>query len=71
MRLAQVGTLAADTQFLKAGHQFDSSRERKKPLTFIIGVGAVIKGWDEGIIGMKLGEARSDAPCRCALAILI
>jgi FKBP-type peptidyl-prolyl cis-trans isomerase len=51
-----VGTLAADTQFKKAGTQFDSSRERKKPLVFVIGVGAVIKGWDEGIMEMSLGE---------------
>ena len=51
-----VGTLAADTQFKKAGTQFDSSRERKKPLVFVIGIGAVIKGWDEGIMEMSLGE---------------
>lgn len=51
-----VGTLAADTQFKTAGTQFDSSRERRKPLVFVIGVGAVIKGWDEGIMEMSLGE---------------
>mmetsp|Transcript_44800 Transcript_44800/g.117510 ORF Transcript_44800/g.117510 Transcript_44800/m.117510 type:complete len:133 (+) Transcript_44800:49-447(+) len=51
-----VGTLAADTQFLKVGHKFDSSRDRKKPLHFIIGVGTVIRGWDEGILQMRIGE---------------
>ena len=51
-----VGTFAADTQFKKAGEQFDSSRDRNKPLHFLIGVGAVIKGWDEGIMSMRLGE---------------
>ena len=35
---------------------FDSSRERNKPLTFLIGIGSVIQGWDEGILQMQLGE---------------
>merc|ERR1712137_1269357 len=38
------------------GEVFDSSRARKKPFQFIIGVGAVIKGWDEGVMKMTLGE---------------
>ena len=38
------------------GTVFDSSRSRKKPFQFIIGVGAVIKGWDEGVMKMSLGE---------------
>eukprot|EP00534_Pseudo-nitzschia_fraudulenta_P000630 CAMPEP_0201116158 /NCGR_PEP_ID=MMETSP0850-20130426/519_1 /ASSEMBLY_ACC=CAM_ASM_000622 /TAXON_ID=183588 /ORGANISM="Pseudo-nitzschia fraudulenta, Strain WWA7" /LENGTH=120 /DNA_ID=CAMNT_0047380171 /DNA_START=85 /DNA_END=447 /DNA_ORIENTATION=+ len=45
-----VGTLVSD------GTEFDSSRSRGKPLTFVIGIGSVIKGWDEGIIDMKVGE---------------
>ena len=44
-----VGTLADGTVF-------DSSRERNKVLTFMIGIGSVIKGWDEGIMQMQLGE---------------
>jgi len=44
-----VGTLADGTVF-------DSSRERNKELTFMIGIGSVIKGWDEGIMQMQLGE---------------
>uniref|UniRef100_A0A6U3A411 peptidylprolyl isomerase n=1 Tax=Paramoeba aestuarina TaxID=180227 RepID=A0A6U3A411_9EUKA len=38
------------------GKEFDNSRARNKPLTFIIGIGSVIRGWDEGIMEMKLGE---------------
>ena len=38
------------------GKEFDNSRARNKPLTFIIGIGSVIKGWDEGIMQMQLGE---------------
>ena len=35
---------------------FDDSRSRDKPLTFIIGIGSVIRGWDVGIMEMELGE---------------
>jgi FKBP-type peptidyl-prolyl cis-trans isomerase FkpA len=41
------------------GAKFDSSLERPAPLGFIIGAGRVIKGWDEGIIGMKVGGQRT------------
>ena len=41
----------------KNGQQFDSSLDNKgKPFQFKIGVGEVIKGWDEGVMQMKLGE---------------
>jgi FK506-binding protein 1 len=36
--------------------EFDNSRARQKPLTFIIGIGSVIKGWDVGMMQMELGE---------------
>ena len=39
------------------GAQFDSS-EGLDPLTFVLGVGNVITGWDEGLVGMKLGGTR-------------
>lgn len=41
------------------GKKFDSSIERKMPFGFIIGAGRVIKGWDEGIPGMKVGGQRT------------
>jgi peptidylprolyl isomerase len=40
------------------GTKFDSSYDRNKPFTTQIGVGQVIKGWDEGIVGMKVGGKR-------------
>ena len=46
------------TGTLTDGSKFDSSVDRKKPIEFPLGTGAVIKGWDEGIEGMKVGEKR-------------
>jgi FKBP-type peptidyl-prolyl cis-trans isomerase FkpA len=43
----------------KKGAKFDSSIERPAPLGFIIGAGRVIKGWDEGVTGMKVGGQRT------------
>ena len=44
--------------WLDSGQQFDSSRARRDPLDFALGAGDVIKGWDEGIAGMKVGGKR-------------
>lgn len=41
------------------GTQFDSSLDRGQPLDFTLGSGRVIEGWDEGIVGMKVGEKRT------------
>lgn len=46
------------TGTLDDGRKFDSSHDRGKPFTFVIGVGEVVKGWDEAIPGMKIGEVR-------------
>jgi peptidylprolyl isomerase len=46
------------TGTLEDGTKFDSSRDRKKPFSFKIGVGQVIQGWDEGLSTMKVGGRR-------------
>ncbi len=46
------------TGTLENGKQFDSSRDRGVPSNFRIGVGEVIKGWDEGLMTMKVGGRR-------------
>jgi len=46
------------TGWLTNGTKFDSSRDRGQPFTLTLGQGQVIKGWDEGLVGMKVGGRR-------------
>ena len=41
------------------GKKFDSSLDRKSPFSFKLGAGQVIRGWDEGVAGLKVGGKRS------------
>eukprot|EP00466_Bigelowiella_natans_P011073 jgi/Bigna1/58525/fgenesh1_pm.103_\ len=50
LKMHYTGTLKANDK------EFDSSRSRGQPFQFTIGVGQVIKGWDEGVMQMSLGE---------------
>jgi FKBP-type peptidyl-prolyl cis-trans isomerase len=46
------------TGTLTNGTEFDSSRKRNQPFEFVLGQGRVIKGWDQGVAGMKVGGKR-------------
>ena len=46
------------TGWLTDGNKFDSSKDRSDPFEFPLGGGRVIKGWDEGVQGMKVGGTR-------------
>ena len=46
------------TGWLKDGTKFDSSHDRRQAFSFRLGAGKVIKGWDEGVAGMRVGGKR-------------
>lgn len=56
VRVHYTGWLHADGQ---QGAKFDSSRDRGEPFAFPLGGGMVIRGWDEGVAGMKVGGRRT------------
>jgi len=43
----------------RRGRKFDSSLDRGQPFSFVLGAGQVIRGWDEGVAGMKVGGKRT------------
>lgn len=53
------GWLYDDNADDKKGDKFDSSLDRNDPFSFILGAGQVIRGWDQGFSGMKIGGKRT------------
>ena len=53
------GWLYSDTAADNKGAQFDSSRDRNQPFSFVLGTGNVIQGWHQGVLGMRVGGTRT------------
>jgi peptidylprolyl isomerase len=54
---ARIGAALTSSPYISLSHT-DSSYDRRKPLSFAVGTGRVIKGWDEGLLSMKVGGKR-------------
>ncbi len=59
VRVHYTGWLYDETAADHKGTKFDSSRDRNEPFDFPLGAGQVIKGWDQGVAGMKVGGQRT------------
>ena len=59
MTVHYTGWIYDDSKPDKKGAKFDSSRDRQAPFGFLLGAGKVIRGWDEGVVGMKVGGQRT------------
>jgi FKBP-type peptidyl-prolyl cis-trans isomerase FkpA len=58
VRVHYTGWLYEPTADKSRGKKFDSSKDRGQPFAFGLGQGQVIRGWDEGVLGMKVGGTR-------------
>ena len=58
VRVHYTGWLYDPTADKSRGRKFDSSKDRGQPFAFELGAGMVIRGWDEGVQGMKVGGTR-------------
>ncbi|MGC2165218.1 MAG: FKBP-type peptidyl-prolyl cis-trans isomerase [Gallionella sp.] len=59
VRVHYTGWLYDDASADHKGTKFDSSRDRNEPFAFPLGAGQVIMGWDQGVVGMKVGGQRT------------
>ena len=59
VKVHYTGWLYNESAADKKGTKFDSSRDRNEPFEFGLGAGEVIRGWDEGVAGMKVGGRRT------------
>jgi FKBP-type peptidyl-prolyl cis-trans isomerase FkpA len=58
VRVHYTGWLYDSSAGNNRGEKFDSSKDRNEPFDFTLGAGEVIRGWDEGVAGMKVGGTR-------------
>ena len=59
VRVHYTGWLYDPNNAEKKGQKFDSSKDRNDPFEFKLGAQEVIQGWDEGVVGMKVGGTRT------------